>query len=209
MFCLVLSYEAKMVCKVKMAKRVSFWAFFIFFCYGAQWLFNVNVTIDTFGYKKCQMVNVSTVYKKAFHIIDSILYSYLPITLMGIFNSAIIAKLRCSHSRSVQFMGKLSRQGTIMVLTVTCVFIVLTLPVKLYMPIYGNTCTDHPIALAITVSIQSTNHGINALLYLFSGSKYRECVRKMLPCKSNTVSNSSQEPNVNLNLHTIALRPVL
>ena len=208
-FALYYPVKAKIVCKVTIAKHVSFWAFLIFFCFGAQWLFIAEATLDRFGYSICQMVNVGTVYKKAFYIFYPILYSYLSITLMSIFNSAIIAKLHCSHNRSAQFMGKLSRQGTVMVLTVTCVFIVLTLPAKLYFSIVGETYRDHPIAFAITVPVQSTNHGINALLYLFSGSKYRECVKKVLPCKSNVVSSPSQMPNLNPNLHTLSLRPMV
>ena len=118
---------------------------------------------------------------------------------MALLNVAICMKLRQSAKVNVTLVStgngnwtKAARQGTKMLLTLSSTFIALTAPVCIYFTIADDPLTYSPIAFALTVNLQWTNHSINAFLYTLIGSTYRKAVRKMLQCrKSNQIASGS------------------
>ena len=126
--CLALYFpiKTKHVCTVKTAKRLSLLTLLLNVACSAQWLFNAKASQDECGYDYCEIVNVYKGYKRDFEIIKGALYSVVPSTMLIIFSSLIITKLYTAKGQS---MGKIAKQGTVMLLLVTFAFIVLTLPV--------------------------------------------------------------------------------
>ena len=109
-------------------------------------------------------------------MISSSLYSHVPSIPRIIFNAAIIVKLLLAHDKSTdgnvtgKSLGKIAKQGTIILLTVTCVFLVLTLPSSIYYQVSENVLSNAPVFYTLYF-LRDTDHAINALLYIFSGSQ--------------------------------------
>ena len=143
--------------------------------FSAQLLFNAKASQDESGYDYCEIVNVYKGYKRDFEIIKGALYSVVPSTMLIIFSSLIITKLYAAKGQS---MGKIAKQGNVMLLLVTFAFIVVILPVSTYFIIADNVYTDNYIAFVVTTNVYYTNHAINAFIYLLSGSKYMSCISK-------------------------------
>ncbi|XP_076467644.1 uncharacterized protein LOC143298649 [Babylonia areolata] len=87
---------------------------------------------------------------------------------------------------------KRASKTTVMVLALSCTFILLTLPVCVYMVWVrntGNQLTNDPrllaiseLALTVTTLLWYTNSAINFLLYCFTGSKFRKEFLTMMCC---------------------------
>ena len=81
-------------------------------------------------------------------------------------------------------MSKIAKQVTIMLLSVTCVFIALKLPVAIYYHVVGTHIHKDPIANSVLTNLVYVNSSINSFLYVFSGSKFQETVLDMFTCCS-------------------------
>ena len=103
-------------------------------------------------------------------------------------------------SRTNESVSKSSTRGSVMVVTVSLAFIILTSPravdstIQFY--IYSN-----PYGNVFLTSMQYLNHSINGILYCILGGKFREELLKVLLCCRNR-SNIMHTISINMNLVT-------
>ena len=143
------------------------------------------------------------IFKTPWRDVDAIIASYVPMAMMISFNLAIIILLCVSRERDLgvgstsKDMSKITKQVTAMLLSVTCVFVMLKCPVAIYMHIVGIHIRNDPITMSILTNFIYTNSSINSFLYMFSGSKYRErafiilkcpCVKNVRPSKQSSTT---------------------
>ena len=167
-----------------------------------------NIYINWF---RCQIVNGPEFLKLHWRDVDAIIASYVPMALMISFNLAIIILLCLNRGRDLgvgstsKDMSKITKQVTVMLLSVTCVFVMLKCPVAIYMHTVGIHIRNDPITLSILANFIYTNSSINSFLYMFSGSKYREraftilkcsCIRNVQPAKQS----STTEPETGIQI---------
>ena len=126
------------------------------------------------------------------------LYSFVPIILLSTFSLAIIVKICCLKNETGKYLGKKAKQGTMMLLSIICFFMISTIPVTLYssLDLFKESRSFFVVSLVLSYS----NHSVNALLYMLSGSKYREGVKKMLRSR-NKVSIAVVAPPDGSRLH--------
>ena len=137
--------KGKIVCTLKNAKKISAGTAFVFLAFDAQFLFLYDAKTTSNGQKLCDWGLVSKDYWEYFDKIDSFLYSFIPLSVMLIANCLIILKFvlakwknRDGGTGSVnQAMSKLAVRGTVMLLTVSSAFIVLTSPVCIAISVSG------------------------------------------------------------------------
>ena len=201
-FALYFPHKAKVICTVKNAKWISLGALIVFFIFDCQWFFAINATKDPFGTLYCQIKDEH--YRHIFPYIDSALYTFIPACLMLILNSAIILKLMLKTGMTGgKGTSKIAKQGTLMLLMVTTVFIILTMPAGIcWLSMYDSH--NAPLLYAISFLLHMLNHSINALLYIVSGSKYREGVRGLFICRNNrivSITSSNSPPGTGLTNH--------
>ena len=93
-----------------------------------------------------------------------------------------------------QALSKSAVKGTVMLVTVSTAFIILTGPASLAVAIFGD---DYPVMVyGVTVLLQYLNHSINAVLYCISGSRFRNELMKVFRCyKPKRRSTSSMASN--------------
>ena len=201
-FALYFPLKARYICTVRSAQWTSVVMVTVFIVYNSQSFFVMKKFQDDLGFDYCKTVNTPENYMKTFHLVHSVIYSYVPIISMAMLNVALCRKLRQSAKVSVALSGssgsgngywkKAAKQGTKMMLMLTSTFIALTTPVCIYFAIADDALTYSPLAFSVTMNLQWANHSINAFLYILVGSTYRKAVRKMLQCrKSNRVANES------------------
>ena len=112
-------------------------------------------------------------YRVIADTIDSILYSFGPFTLMFITNFAICLKLmkaKCNRNNSSQsthqVLAKSATRGTVMVVTVSVTFLILTAPTAVYAAVIHHFCLDDVLFYRDFMNLrQYLNHSINGILY--------------------------------------------
>ena len=188
-FALYFPIKSKTMCSVKNAIKVSIINVLVFVSYNLQWFFTLEKKyVKKLDWVRCQIQNASEFFKLHWRDMDAMVASYIPIALMTLFNSAIIMLLCLNRSTNLgvgsssRDMSKIAKQVTIMLLSVTCVFIALKLPVAIYLHVVGIHIRNDPIANSVLTNLVYVNSGINSFLYMFSGSKYRETVLDMFKC---------------------------
>ena len=147
--------------------------------------------------------------------IHPLLYSTVPLVLMLLANIAIIAKLMnikykgISHTN--QSVSKSSTRGSVMVVTVSLAFIILTTP-RAVDSAMGNKILAHPLGYAIVFVMQYLNHSINGILYCIFGQKFRKELSNVISrCRKKTMQNSSTRMNVvttNTPANTMTVNPL-
>ena len=133
---------------------------------------------------------------------DSILYSFGPFTLMFITNFAICLKLmkakwnqNNSSQSTHQALAKSAARGTVMVVTVSVTFLILTAPTAVYAAvIHYFRLNDVPFYRDFMNLMQYLNHSINGVLYCFVGLKFRMELVKIF----NRKQKRQNSPNVYL-----------
>ena len=198
-FALYFPHKAKVICTVKNAKWISLGVGIVFLIFDGKFFVVVNATKDQFGTLYCQIKDQD--YRHIFPYIDSALYTFIPASLMIMLNSAIILKLIFKTDISIsKGTSKMAKQGTLMLLMVTTVFIILTMPASIYWLSMYNT-HHAPLLYVISFLLHMLNHNINALLYIVSGSMYREGVRRLFRCRNNrivSITSSNNPPGTGL-----------
>ena len=142
---------------------------------------------------------VITKYSGLFLMMDSILISLAPIVIMLLANAAIIYKLMyikyCGISHRNESVSNSSTRGSVMVVTVSLAFIILTSPRAVDSATELGLLTGPYWALFV-ISMQYLNHSSNGILYCIFGQKFRDELLKILPCsKSNTKPSVSTSTN--------------
>ena len=202
LFALYFRLRTKSICTVSTAKKLTLASAVVFFLFDGQFFFIYAAKTRENGVKYCTWVNIPEGYDDIYWQIDAILYSFAPFTIMIKVNCMIIFKFmlakwqnRRGGTESVsQALSKSAVKGTVMLVTVSTAFIVLTGPASLAVAIFGD---DLPVMVyGVTVLLQYLNHSINAVLYCISGSRFRHELMKVFGCyKPKRRSNSSMVTN--------------
>ena len=185
--------KAKQICTLRTAKIACAVSAVVFVIFDAQFLFIVEAYRDEDGYDGCRYVDPG--YEIVLNRIDSTLYSFGPFAIMIIANLAIIYKLMKAKFKqrnqvsmttaaptsnaANQALSKTATRGTLMLVTVSMAFVILTGPISVA---YAVTPSPRPLVDAITVTLDYLNHAINAVLYCASGSRFRAELLKTLGC---------------------------
>ena len=136
-FTLYFPIKAKTLCTVELAKKISLMTAIILVIFNSQYFFVIAVQEDN-GVKHCGFVNVQENYRLIYNRIDSVLYSYGPAFIICLSNAAIIyklvkgRKLVGTNPFSNQLIKKAAKQSTILLLGVSILFILLSVPVSIY-----------------------------------------------------------------------------
>ena len=179
-------FKTKSICTVKVAKRVTLVTALVFVAFDSQFFFIIKKVSNSF----CSFVRVPESYPLIFDRIDSVLYSFGPFTIMTLANCLIIYKFvnaicqnRQSGTESTsQALTKFAGKGTVMLVTISVTFIILTGPISI---IYLITLTPHPLVRVIMHVLSDLNHAINGVLYCIVGSRFRnELVKTLSYCKA-------------------------
>ena len=184
-FALYFPLKAKSYCTVGTAKWVT--------SILATVIAGLNFPLLIF-YKFDGTACVMTKHVGFIEIMDTMLYSVVPIVVMLLSNTAIICKLvyikykGISHTN--QSVSKSSTRGSVMVVTVSLAFILLTSPRAVDSAI-GLSISTHPYGAVCVASMQYLNHSINGILYCILGGKFREELLKIMSCCGNNNTSVS------------------
>ena len=172
---LYLPLKVRDICTVKTAKWVSGITFMLYALYNSQFFV-------TSYYKEnymCLYNEPFDNYVQIFARVDGVLYSYVPIVIIGTANIAIIykfikAKLATNRSgtgSTSQAMSSAAMRGTAILISVSVAFLVLTTPPMI---MWAVTFRPPRILVGATFLMQCTNHSINSVLYCVVGTKLRK-----------------------------------
>ena len=121
---------------------------------------------------------------------DSVLCSFGPFTIMLITNFAIVFKFmtaKCNENNSSestnQALVKSATRGTVMVVTVSVTFLLLTAPTAVNIPNGTVLLAYNPLYRAFMNLTQYLNHSINGVLYVMVGSRFRKELIKIFSRK--------------------------
>ena len=209
---ILLPLQSKQICTVRNASIVCFILALVFLVYDAHYF----ITITRSG-NSCSYINgVSQVYLKHFDSIDAAMYSYIPFAVMMGANIAIILKMMLAGKKSnkVRVVGQVhapqgtalsknAKRTTFMLLSVSMLYCVTTMPVSVYYAITKDY-TQLTITSALLKNLGYFNHGINFLLYCLTGSKFRSEFVKRVSCRC--VKKGSVNP-VTSNVSTVDTIP--
>ena len=142
---------------------------------------------------------VITKHSQFFLMMDTILISLAPAVIMALANAAIIYKLMMikykGMSRANGSVSKSSTRGSVMVVTVSLAFIILTSPRAVDSALELGIST-YPFGGVIVASMQYLNHSINGILYCIFGRKFRHELLKVIPfCRKSTMHSNSSSMN--------------
>ena len=201
LFALYFPLRTKSICTVSTAKKLTFAIAVVFFLYDGQSLVTQALKTRENGAKYCIWVNIPESYEDIYWQIHSILYSFAPFTIMIIVNCMIIFKFMMAkwqnHRRGTesvnQALSKSAVKGTVMLVTVSTAFIVLTGPSAIGTAVYEGYM---PVMVYGTVILlQYLNHSVNAVLYCITGSRFRHELMKVFGCYKLKRSTSSMPTN--------------
>ena len=138
----------------------------LFLLYDGQSFVITGLKTRDNGVKYCTWVNIAEGYDDIYWQIDSILCSFAPFTIMAIANFMIIFKFmlakwqnRRGGTESVsQALGKSAVKGTVMLVTVSTVFIILTGPGAIGWGVYGDDIPN--MVYGPTIRLQYLNHSV-------------------------------------------------
>ena len=189
-------FKTKTICTVRIAKRVSLVTAIIYLLLAVPLAYVGDTLTDAYGIY-CDYI-VSPVDKQILlGIYIAILYSYGPFVIMLIANFAIIYKFISAKYKSRQgsnsestnkALSKSAMNGTAMLLTVSFAFIILTAPIALANALYKGSIPSR--VYESLLGIEYVNHGINAVLYCISGSRFRNELKKIICCFKENSSRS-------------------
>ncbi|KAK6180135.1 hypothetical protein SNE40_012340 [Patella caerulea] len=150
-----------------------------------------RIAFDAENFKtRCFYEGESNVFffAKIYPWIDAIVYCYFPVSSLMILNILIIKNLKtskqnlneCTNRRSV--INKQQTQITIMLILVSCAFLILTGPVGamlviekyLWIPKSLEDLGRFHLIHAVTDNMMFINHALNFILYVVSGKKFRK-----------------------------------
>ena len=157
------------MCTVGNSKRVTLATVVVMLLYNIQWFFTISSRSTRVG---CR---VSFRFQRP---LRSFVVFFIPAVVMMLCNIAIIVKLlkkREVPGTAVK-AAKAAKQATTMLLCTTSLFVLSTFPLQVYLFLTEQGTRK---MIYVTIVVNMFNHSINVLLYLLSGSKYREGVRKM------------------------------
>ena len=144
-------------------------------------------------------VCVMKIHSGFIQVMDTVFYAVLPIVVMILTNVAIICKLmeikykEMSHTN--ESVSKSSTRGSVMVVTVSLAFIILTSP-RAVDSALKQYISGYPFGSLFIITMMYINHSINRILYCIFGEKFRNEFLKIMPCckkkivRSRSISSS-------------------
>ena len=189
--------RAKAVCTIKTAKYVCGISVVIFVAWNLPLIILSKPTLFYDGMMVC---SVREDFWSIFNHFSASLFSFIPFAVMITMNCAIILKFIMAKYRSSQNTGtqstsqalnKAATRGTVVLLTVSTMFIILTGPLV----IATYTKKIYPIFVQIFLLILPLylNHSINGVLYCIVGTKFRNELINLIRCHcKNKPSNVSE-----------------
>ena len=127
-------------------------------------------------------------------MVDTFFYAIIPIVIMFIANGAIIHKLMYIKYKGIshtnESVNKSSTRGSIMVVSVSLAFLILTSPSAVYSAADLWSFT-HPLAELAVVYMIYLNHSINGILYCIFGQKFRKELLTLIHCCGNNKKRDS------------------
>ena len=184
-------FSAKKICTVRSAKRVTAGVATIFLILNSQWFFIIEIS-PVSGY--CDFKeNVTQWYKDNFDTIDAVLYSFAPLIIMTTANVLICIKMLKRKrvivpGTSGQLANHKAQRGTFMLLTASFLFCACTAPVSMY---YMITYQIPPMTDTLLINLGYLNHGINFVLYVISGTKFRSEFKRKFHCRKRVQGQRS------------------
>ncbi len=142
----------------------------------------INITRNDNGQYSC-VIRSSTMAKywdKFYKDYDAAVYSYIPLSFMFIFNTAIAIKLiraKLSAGTGSLTLSKTSYSLTIMLVTVCLVFALLTIPYSITFEASSNVSA---YSYALIYVAMYSNHAINIMFYMAANKRFRAEVIKKL-----------------------------
>ena len=195
-FALYFPIRAKRFCKVKIAKRVTVVILLLEIMLNSHWFFHYKPMKNKWGLPQCKIVNTN---ERVIDFMYLCLYSIVPIILLTACSLAIIVKICCSNPETGKHFGRMAKQGTMMLLSIICFFMISTIPMTLYSSL--DLFKENRTFFVTSLILSCSNHSVNALLYMLSGSKYREGVKKMFRRRNNKVDIAVVAPPAGSRLH--------
>ena len=163
-FALYFPIRAKRFCKVKIAKRVCAVIALLYTNLNAHWFLNYKPIKDKWGFPDCKIVNIN---EDVIGFMYLCLYSIVPIILLSAFSLTIILKTCCLKHHTGKCLGKKAKQGTMMLLSIICFFMISSVPVTLYSSL--DLFKENRTLFVASLVLSCSNHSVNALLYMLSG----------------------------------------
>ena len=179
-FALYFPLQSKSICTVNTAKKVSAVAALVLFGFNFQLVFILDAKTNQNGENRCVWVRVPQSYRATYYQIDAFIYSFIPLSVIVTINFLIVLKFmmakwknRRGGTESVnQALSKSAIKGSVMLLTVSFAFLILTEPMSAYAYMIENDLPE--IVYGVTVILQYINHSINGILYCITESRFRQ-----------------------------------
>ena len=196
-------FKTKTFCTTKVAKFTSSITAMILAVYNIQYVVIYETFKDSNNTAVCHTSYVN--YLAVLDRVDSVLYWFGTFTIIFFLNFAIIVKFttaKCgddSTQSTSQTLKKFATRGTVTVVTVSLMFIVLTVPAAVDQALGKTLSLAYPVYDAVMIGMQHLNHSINGGLYCIVGSKFRKewfkllckrCSSAIIPVRSLSQSSS-------------------
>ena len=187
-FALYFPLHTKSICTVRVAKKISLAIGLLLFAFNLHKVFTKDVVTLSNGMKTCVWVHVPDKYPNIFFRISAFLYSFIPLTVMFTANCLIILKFMLAKWRNRQggtesvnqALSKSAVKGTVMLLTVSFAFVILTGPICIHNLIVHKN--PPKLLYGVIVILQYLNHSITGVLYCITGSRFREELMDLFNC---------------------------
>ena len=198
-------FKVKTFCNKRNAIISIVFMLVFFVLANLQFVFTFDEVYDPFVKYDCRPKEEHAKFVQyVWYWIDGVMYAFLPITLIIVFNGLIIHAVRKSGkeqrdltNRAINMSEKLTqqRQLTVMLLTISLVFVLLILPNCIFFIVrtywsWRETMqgiAQYYLVYQTVFLLSDLNHAVNFYLYCLSGRKFRQkftqiiCCRKMKP----------------------------
>ena len=206
-FAVFFPLKSRTICTVKTAKWATGIVGVLLAGYNIQYfIFVESQFISSAGLYVC---DTNGLHHDSVYVVDSVLYSFAPFTLMLFTNSTIVLKFmktKCksdqnnSTESTNQALVKSATRGTAMVVTVSVTFLVLTAPTAVNAALESHKLGLHPLYRVFMNITQYLNHSINGVLYIIVGTRFRKELFKLFCGKERpeVISTSHRVNNTSL-----------
>lgn len=210
-------FQASSMCTVVRAKWVIVILMLLLFSINSHFFWTVEITYINSSNKvgaKCDGgESYQLLVNEIWPWVDTILYSFLPFLIIIFLNSLIIRQVvMARRSRGVlQSSDKKSSDGrrpvsegstkiTVMLLAVSCSFLVTTLPMNIFVisTSFWNSqrrnneqWATYRLLKTVTELLMYVNHSMNFFLYCATGQKFRQQLLRLF-CKRQAFASSAE-----------------
>ena len=170
---------------------ISFATFSIFITIGSAPQFFIRIVSLSNGEMSCRSAESSQMYNTIYKVLFCLFYSIIPFICITTMNTLLAWKIHSQKKMWSQTQCKKNSSSlTMMMFTISFVFLVTTLPAVLIEVINGlcwivksNVCFSVPkIYMKITYYLKGMNHCVNFFLYCLTGSMFRQKLVQLLSC---------------------------